>query len=221
MTDDQLRVQLWETVAAGDKEQLAELCQAHREAIFLAYPAWRQAQHEDPKAYGQALAAVAQCFSSHLKDGRLFQLLLGVTDSNPLAAWENELQTARELLGQHDLYDSAQELVQMLERNAQHAGQRADQLRGKTVGLLGEARFLVGMLEESRAHQLQALQLSRSSGDDEAVVTHLINLYELDRYLGDADSARRWVLDLAACDPTRPSAGSASRKRLNSVPPCA
>lgn len=194
LTPEQLRDQLFDAVASRDEKLLVKLCAAHEEAVLAGFAGWKRV----PEAfrtpdklgwYGSGLIGVAQHFAQVRGRPELLQSMVGAPQSNPLVGWQRALAEVSALMKEHRYAEAVPRLRTTLEQTADLQGTGADAYRPVTHGHLGQCLFQLGDTEVARAPTEQALRLCEAAGDHDGVLAYLGNLYELQRYRGDAGAA--------------------------------
>jgi tetratricopeptide (TPR) repeat protein len=203
VTPEQLRERLFEAVAAGDDERVAELCAAHEETVLTSFAGWQQVPDEyrtpDRLAwYGPGLIAVARHFAEERGHPELLQRLLGPPDDNPLLRWRRLLGEVDALMAEHRYEEAAQRLRAVLEETEGQQGSGVDAYLPVVLGRLGECLMQCGDTDGARGATERALARCIASGDADGVVAYLGNLYEVHRYRGDSAAAAGCLDRLAA-----------------------
>jgi tetratricopeptide (TPR) repeat protein len=194
LTQDQLRDQLFDAVAARDAAVLAKLCEAHEETVLAAFTGWKRVPEAfrtpDKLAwYGQGLLAVAQHFAQVRGRPELLHGLVGPAQSNPLVGWQRALAEVQSLMKEHRYAEAVPRLRTTIEQTDRLQGPGTNAYRPVTHGHLGQCLFQLGDAEAARAPTEQALRLCEAGGDEDGVLTYLGNLYEIHRYRGDSAAA--------------------------------
>lgn len=200
---DELRLLLWETAARGDAKALETLCRASREAIVQTFPAWRivpESIRDLPKeaeAYIQAMFAVARVFEKWLQDPSLMQILAGKDQDNPLVRWQQTLEKAQKEMDSLHYEESAHQLNDLLIDVHSLRGSGADILLPITYGLLAECYFQSGAADRAVNPAEKAVDLCQRIDDLDGAITHLGNLYEIQRYCGESERAAQAAEEIA------------------------
>jgi tetratricopeptide (TPR) repeat protein len=216
---EELRQQLFKAAQAGDGKRVERLCRANRDAVREHFPVWRQVpegQRDDRAAverHMHALLAIAQTFAQRLSSQELMQQLIGSPQDNPLVRWQHGLDRARELMGNLRYPEARQILTDLLIDVRKLRGSGVDRYLPITLGYLGECYFQGGEADKAIAPLSQALGLCREHADAEGVVAYLGNLYEVHRYLGQAEPAAGHMAQLADAVATQGQADGARRYR--------
>lgn len=194
---NELRLSLFAAVDAGDRDELYRLCRAHQAEVKDSFPAWRRVPAEaraDPgelKRYASGLLGVAACFAERLGEPQLLEALTGADapGSNPLIEWEQALTEASLLANRLDYAGAIELLVDTLIDTRDLRGSGVDHYLPRTYGLLGDCYFQAGRAEDAIQPTLRALEVSERSGDADARQAFTARLYEVHRYLGQAEPA--------------------------------
>lgn len=205
---ESLRDALFTAVAAGDDARLSDLCRQHRAAIVERFAEWQKVPPEVRSdsaripVYAQGLIGVA----SHLAQAghpELMARLMPKADANPIAGYQRMLEGARGLMD--DLrYDVALERLQALIADlGKVQGSAVDRYLPTARGFVSECQFHRGDVEAAIAPALEALADCVRLGDIEGVSAYQGNLYEIHRYLGQAERAAHYAEQRASsCDAT-------------------
>ncbi len=194
-SSDELRRLLLDAAAGDDLDMLERLCREHEEAILAHFPQWRTmppgVRDVPPLAerYGQGLVAIAQCFEQRLGRPELLRLLMGTPENNPLARWQRTLDQAQKLMEEVRFAEAASLLTDCFIDVRGLKGSGVAAYLPVTFGLLGECHFQAGEAARAVPPTEKALELCTQAGDAEGVAAYLGNLYEIHRYLGDAETA--------------------------------
>jgi tetratricopeptide (TPR) repeat protein len=210
--------------SAGDQGRLAELCSVHRDAIRRDFVAWTRVPDEvranpaEVQRYAGTLISVAQFFATQLGEPALLEALRGPQETNPLAAWQRALGQAQQLMGELRFGEARQVLSNALGEARGLTGPAADALLPMTYGKLGECCFQLGDVATALDPTTTALRLCEQQHDVEGVQAYLGNLFEIHRYLGQAElaatAAERYADVLTAAGQTGPAAQWRGRARL-------
>lgn len=201
----ELRLSLFAAVDSGDRDELFRLCQTHRAEVLDAFPTWRRVPADaraDPrelKRYASGLLGVAACFAERLGEPQLLEALTGADapGSNPLVEWEQALAEASVRAHRLDYAAAIELLVDTLIDTRDLRGSGVDHYLPRTYGLLGDCYFQAGRAEEAIQPTLRALELSERGGDADARQAFVARLYEVHRYLGQAEPAAKQAEALA------------------------
>ena len=216
---DQLREQLSAAALAGDRARLAALCRQHQGMIAANFAAWKQvpqAVRGDPaqvQRYVQDLIAVAQFFADSLGRPELLQGLMGPSETNPILRWQDRLQQAGALMEELRYADAVALLTDLLIDVRDLQGSAVERLLPITHGRLGECYFQGGEAAKAVPPTENALRLCEQHGDAEGVKAYLENLYEIHRYLGQAEPAAAAGERLADVLARQGQAAEAERRR--------
>jgi tetratricopeptide (TPR) repeat protein len=203
---EELRKQLFDAVAAGDAGALEQLCRRHREAIRQHFSAWRKPpddvrdQPARMQGYVHALVSVAELFARRLGVPDLMNELTGTPESNPVLKWQQQLEQARQAMEELRYRETAELLTDLLIDVRGLRGSAADTYLPITYGYLGECYFQSAQADKAVAPTRQALELCERAGDAEGRLAYLGNLYEIHRYLGQAEEAAGYAERLRAHD---------------------
>jgi tetratricopeptide (TPR) repeat protein len=213
---DGIREALIEAVSSGDHHLLAQLCAKHQVTIRRDFTTWTRVPVElraDPAAvqrYANGLIGLAQFFATQLGDPALLNAIVGPQESNPIVLWQRALGQAHELMGQSRYGDARQVLAAALANASGVQGTAVDSLLPLTQGKLGECCFQLGDAAEALEPTAIALRLCQEQGDQDGIVAYLGNLFEIHRYLGQAEpaaaSAERYAEVLMAAGQARAAA---------------
>jgi tetratricopeptide (TPR) repeat protein len=218
---EQLRERLFDAVAAGQRDELRELCRANLDAIQQHFKSWTKAVtiRSDPaqvQRYGEGLTSILRCIDADLQRADLIPTMVDTSESNPLVKWQRRFEEARNLTGDGRLGEAALilsdvliDVGQFIDSKSQSKG--AEQLLAATYGLLGQCQFHTGRADHSLPALTQALKLCEQVGDQEGIGIYLLNLYEVHRYRGDANAAAPFADRLSAFHQKAGPAGLARR----------
>jgi tetratricopeptide (TPR) repeat protein len=115
--------------------------------------------------------------------------MLGPQESNPLLAWQRALGQARDLMGELRYAEARQVLSDTLAETRGLQGSAVDSYLPVTYGMFGECCFQLGDAAAAVDPTTAALRLCQAQGDLAGVQTYLRNLFEIHRYLGQAEPA--------------------------------
>ena len=192
---DRVRAELIDAASSGDHHRLAELCRTHQAAIRRHFPQWTRVPAEiraDPASvqrYAGTLISVAQLFAQQLGEPALLEALTGPPESNPVTRWQSALGQAQELMGQLRYGEARQILSQVLAEAGGLQGSAVDSFLPVTYGKLGECCFQLGEAAAALDPTTTALRLCEEQGDLAGVLAYQGNLFEIHRYLGQAEAA--------------------------------
>jgi tetratricopeptide (TPR) repeat protein len=190
-----IRVALIDAVSSGDHQLLAELCTTHSATIRRDFSTWIRVPAEvraDPASvqrYAGALISVAHFFATQLGDPTLLGAMQRPQESNPVVVWQHALGEARELMGRLHYGEARQVLSNALAEARELVGSAVDSLLPVTYGMLGECCFQLGDAATALDPTATALRLCEEQGDQAGVLAYLGNLFEINRYLGQAELA--------------------------------
>lgn len=205
--------------AAHDLGQLEAICRRHREEIAAQFPGWRQVPEplRDKPAllndYLQRLVVIARVFAERLGDARLIQELTGTPANNPILRWSAELAAARQLKDELRYREAADRLADVLIDVRGLKGSAVEEYLPVTLGEMGECLFQAGRAERALAPTEQALALVHKANDRAGARAYLGNLYEMHRYLDQAEAAAGRAEELAELLAGQGEAGEAGRYR--------
>ncbi len=192
---DRIRAALIDAASSGDHRRLAELCAAHQVTIRRDFSAWTRVPAEvraHPAAvqqYAGALVGVAHFFATQLGDPTLLDMMRGPQESNPVVAWQRALGQARELMGELLYGEARQVLSSALAEARGLEGSAVDSYLPVTYGMLGDCCFQLGDATTALDATATALVLCEEQGDQAGVLAYRANLFEIHRYLGQAEAA--------------------------------
>jgi tetratricopeptide (TPR) repeat protein len=216
---DRIRAALIDAASSGDHRLLAELCTAHRATIRRDFAAWTRVPAEvraDPASvqrYAGALITVADFFATQLEDPTLLDAVRGPQESNPVVAWQRALGQARELMGELCYSEARQVLSNALAEARGLEGSAVDSYLPVTYGMLGDCCFQLGDAATALDPTATALRLCEEQGDRAGILAYQGNLFEIHRYLGQAEAAAVAAERYADALMTTGQAGPAAARR--------
>lgn len=211
---DRVRAELIDAASSGDRQRLADLCTTHRDLIRQAFPGWTQVPVEmrsDPaliQGYGGTLFKVASFFEQQLGDPSLLEAMTGPRESNPVVTWQQTLGEAKELMGRLRYAEARQALSHAVAEARGLQGSAVDSLLPVTFGMLGECYFQLGEAATALDPTATALRLCEEQGDLAGILAYQGNLFEIHRYLGQAEPA---ALAAERCADALTAAGQADQ----------
>lgn len=200
---DHLRGLLWEAVALGDQAALAFLCRQHAPLIRQFFPHWRKLpasirdNPDQTEKYVRAMLTIAEFFQQNLGDLTLIQGLNPPGVDNPLQRWQQNLEMARKEIEGLQYAEAIERLSAQLIDARGLSGPGVHQLLPATLGTLGEAFFQSGKASRALDPTQRALEEVTRQGDLEGQAAYQGNLYEIHRYLGQAEPAAQAAEKLA------------------------
>jgi tetratricopeptide (TPR) repeat protein len=210
---------LFDAVARRDAVGLESLCRQHQAQIVELFPAWRivpqplRDRPADAQKYIESVVAIARIFDERMQQPALLQSLMGDPKDNPLVRWQQDLEAARKEMEGFRYKRAVDRLKAVLAAVKELRGSGADAYLPVTHGSLGECYFQTGLAEKAVAPTKLALDLCRRSGDLEGVAAYLGNLYEIHRWLSQAQQAAICADELADVHDQRRQPDEAARYR--------
>ena len=231
LASDELRRRLFDAVAAGDEAALAALCAAHEEAVLAGFPEWKRVPEafrtpEKLAWYGPGLIAVAEHFAEQRGRPELLESMMGTPEDNPLLRWQRALEEAGALMDELRYEEAAERLREAIAQAEGLQGSGVDRYLPITSLRLGECLLQLGDADGARAVSERALERCERTGDAEGIAACLGNLYEIQRYRGDAGAAAASLERLAATLERMERGAEAARARRQAdivragEPPC-
>jgi tetratricopeptide (TPR) repeat protein len=190
---DVVRQELAAFVIAGDVDGLESLCRSHRQLIEDTFADWwsERPSVDDPIALErqvQVLGSVAMVFKERLGRPQLLRSITGSPDDNPILRWQSALGKGEELLTSGDEDGAAQiGRTVLAELDTTVAGNLEDE-RAQANHLIGSAAFHSGHVQAAR-DPLEAALAIHLAAKTRPPIRYILDLFDVDRYLGDADSA--------------------------------
>jgi tetratricopeptide (TPR) repeat protein len=198
-----LREALFAAVASGDAKGLSELCVQHEAAILEGFALWRKVPEEiraDPSqlpAYAQGLLSVARHMANAGHPELLAQLMPPVA-ANPITRYERVLEQARALMTELRFDAALEQLTELIAGLEKVQGTAVDRYLPIARGFVSECQFHSGNAEAAVAPACLALADCERVGDAEGAVTYQRNLFEIHRYLAQAERAAHYAELLAS-----------------------
>jgi tetratricopeptide (TPR) repeat protein len=115
--------------------------------------------------------------------------MTGPRESNPVVTWQQALGEAQELMGRLRYAEARQALSRALAEARGLQGSAVDSLLPVTYGMLGECCFQLGEAATALDPTSTALRLCQEQGDLAGILAYQGNLFEIHRYLGQAEPA--------------------------------
>lgn len=178
----------------GDLVRLEAVCRRNLDLIEASFAGWwaDRPALDDERAmdrHVQVLGNVAMLFNSRLGRPALLASIMGPPDENPIAQWQAALAEGSQLLETGDDDGAAhigRKVLQGLE--GLKASQNMEEERAQANYLLGTAAFQSGHVPAAREPLEAAVGLYKGM---KAVppLSHLLNLFDVYRYLGLSQSA--------------------------------
>ncbi|MBK7539970.1 MAG: tetratricopeptide repeat protein [Myxococcales bacterium] len=199
---DRLRALLFDAVAEGDDQTLAELCATHEAQVLASFSGWTCVPEElrTPDAlawYGPGLIAVARHFAEVRQRPELLQSMMAAQE-HPIFAWQRTLREVEAEMAHDQLESSAARLRALVAEVESFHGEGVALYLPVSCGRLGECLLQLGDARAALAPMQRALGLCESSDDVHGIAAYLGNLYEIHRYLGDAQAAARCLEEMSA-----------------------
>jgi len=216
---NQLRQLLIEAIRTQDQRMLADLCKTHQDMILHHFAEWTKVPSDirsSPKAiqlYVNTLGTVAQFFATQLGNSSLFQQLIVPEETNPLTEWQEALKQAQEYMDGLRYAEAIQALSDLLLKVHGLTGSGVDKYLPITYGYLGESYFQHGEALQAISPMETARRLCEQQGDYEGVGAYEGNLYEIYRYLGQAEAAAQAAERLAQILDKQEQKGEATKYR--------
>ena len=198
-----LRDLVFDAVESGDLAHVETLCREHQDAILDEFPRWQTVPPEirgvqkAMQRYANGLITTARMFAERLGSPVLLAKLQGNPEDNPMVQWETELDRARNEMHGLRYPEATKRLEVLLAQTTSLEGTGPERLRPLTLGFLADCYFQQRRPEQSVPLLEEALARSRTLADRDGVIAYLGNLYEVHRYLGQADVAARFADELA------------------------
>jgi tetratricopeptide (TPR) repeat protein len=215
----QLRQLLIEAVRTQDQRMLADLCKTHQDMILRHFTEWTKAPSDIRsnqtaiQLYVNTLGAVAQFFATQLGNPGPFQQLVGPEKTNPLAEWQKALKQAQGYMEELHYAEAIQTLSDLLLKLHGLTGSGVDKYLPITYGYLGESYFQHGEASKAISPIETARRLCEQQGDYEGIGAYEGNLYEIHRYLGQAEAAAQAAERLAQILDKQEQKGEAAKYR--------
>ena len=215
----QLRHLLIEAVRTQDQRMLANLCKTHQDMILRHFIEWTkvpsdlQSNQTAIQLYANTLGTVAEFFATKLGKPELFQQLVGPEKTNPLAQWQEILKQTQVYMEELHYEEAIQTLSDLLTKVRNLTGPGVDKYLPITYGYLGESYFQSGEASKAISPTETARRLCEQQGDYEGVAAYDGNLYEIHRYLGQAEAAAQSAERLAHMLDKQGQKGAATKYR--------
>lgn len=193
-TADSLQTRLLEAFARGD-ETLGRLCREHTPTIVAEFERWVVVPVEirsDSAAvqrYVAGLLAIARLLAHDLGEAGPLDRLVAPPAGNPILQWQEGLGEARRLMDELEYSRASGLLEDLVERARGLTGTAVDRYLPITLGSMGECCFQRGDADSAVTPTREALALCELHADHDGIVAYQRNLYEIHRYLGNADAA--------------------------------
>lgn len=187
----ELQQQLVDIATTKSAGHLRRFCKAYQDQIATHAEAMRtlpqsvRVNEQQADKFIQGLAAAAQCLQSDLGDSRLWDVLVGKPQDNPIAQWQAFIDSVHERMAQLEHAAMIDELQPLLAEAEHLGGEGARQYEAILRGRLGELLFHSGRVQEARKPMEEALDLCTELGDQEGICIYLSNLVEVARYEDD------------------------------------
>jgi tetratricopeptide (TPR) repeat protein len=198
-----LRDALFAAVASGDASSLAELCRQHEAAILEGFAQWRKVPAEvraDASlvpAYAQGLMSVASHMAS-TGHPELMAQLMPPAAANPITRYQGVIEQARMLIADLRFDAALEQLRELIAELEKVQGTAVDRYLPIARGFVSECQFNRGNAEAAIPPASLALADCERVGDVEGVVTYQRNLFEIHRYLAQAERAAHYAELLAS-----------------------
>ena len=192
MTPAQLQQALFTAILQGDNKTVADLCNAHVDAIIEYFPSWTKIpadvrnSERDVQAWAHCLMTLASLFESG-GISELMDILTGGADGL-ITRWQRTFTNATALADSGDYSASTGLLLTLAAEMEGAQGNLVDDYRPKVYGLLGTNAFHLGRHDDARQFTTRALQECRRIGDAAGVRAYTENLRVL-AVAARADSA--------------------------------
>ena len=173
-----LREALLGALNAKDYQELMRLINANSAAIREAFPTWMKlpAEYRDDTVALERYASMLMMLARAFEQSGDASLMTRLGANNPLGDVPKELATVDALIADRRAGEAVTLLKTMLGRLDELTGTGVDQVRPIILGRLGIALSKTGDKQEAVRITRQALELCRSRGDGEGVLTYTKNL---------------------------------------------
>lgn len=210
-----LRDALFAAVASGNARSLAQLCREHEAAILEGFAQWRtvpaeiRADASKVPAYAQGLMSLASHMAS-TGHPELMAQLMPPAAANPITRYRDALEQSRKLMTELRFDAALGQLRELIADLEKVQGTAVDRYLPIARGFVSECLFNGGNAEAAVAPACLALADCERVGDIEGVVTYQRNLFEIHRYLAQAERAGHYAGLLAS---SLESSGDAEQAR--------
>ncbi|MCB1692219.1 MAG: tetratricopeptide repeat protein [Pseudomonadales bacterium] len=192
---EELRRQLVDVATTKSAAHLRRFCKAYQDQIARHAQALRKlpepvlTDEQEANRFMQGLSMAADCLQNHLGDGRLWNVLVGDPEQNPITRWQSFIDEIPGRMEQLEHDELIAEIGPFLDETQRLRGHGARQYEAFLRGRLGDVLFHSGNVQEAKASMESALELCREIGDRDGVRVYLNNLIEIARYQGDQQAA--------------------------------
>jgi tetratricopeptide (TPR) repeat protein len=173
-----LRDALLAALNVKDYPELMRLINANAAAIHESFPTWMKvpAEYRNDSVALEGYANMLMMLARVFEQSGDASLMTRLGANNPLGDVKNELATAEVLIKEMRAEEAVSLLKTVVNRLDKLSGTAVDEVRPLVLGRLGIALFNNGDKREAAKMTLQALELCRSRGDKEGVLTYTNNL---------------------------------------------
>jgi len=185
LSDDQLRENLFDLVAAGKNRQLKKLLTTRATRVHALFPSWKvvpadvRSSPDRTKWWAEGMIGVASA-AVELGDGSLFSLLQGQSADNVVLLWGEALIAAQGEVDRQNHVGAIRILEEVLKKADGLKGSAVDQYLPRTYGLLGTAYFWAGNRESARTYTVKARNYCERINDLDGVAAYSNNLVQID-----------------------------------------
>jgi hypothetical protein len=178
---DGLQALLFTTALTAGPDELARVCQEHRDEIVASFetwarvPEWARRDEATTRGWVAAVMRIAQQMAA-LGHPALLEHIAGRDRDNPAVRWRDAVLQAQKLAENGEYGPSSSVLLATISEMETASGTMVDDLRIKAFGALGANAARQGDYPAARAHTARALAAARTSEDADAVRAYSENL---------------------------------------------